>query len=97
LRFLPLQTRAVKVDFFFMGYYKIQRKESKSKNILVQALVEDCEERRAGGHSNPGPGRTYECEDVCRKGVMLGFSTMGVTVIMVGCPLGLTNLPNPAL
>ena len=30
------------------------------------------------------PGRTYECEDVCRKSTMIVFSTIGMTIILLG-------------
>ena len=30
------------------------------------------------------PGRTYECEEVCRKSTMIVFSTLGMTVILFG-------------
>jgi len=33
---------------------------------------------------NSRPGRTYECEDLCRKGSMIFFSTVGMTIITVG-------------
>ena len=55
--------------------------------LSTKALVDSCEEVEARGAraaSNPRPGRTYECEDLCRRGFMLAFSTMGITVIMVG-------------
>lgn len=55
--------------------------------LSTKALVDSCEEVEARGTrsaSNPRPGRTYECEDLCRKGFMLAFSTMGITVIMGG-------------
>ena len=41
-------------------------------------------EARGGRLVEPMPGRTYECEDVCRKTTMIVFSTIGMTVILLG-------------
>jgi len=71
--------------------YSPEREErgqlSMATSILsTKALVENCDELepRGGRVTDPQPGRTYECEDICRKGAMLGFSTMGITFIMGG-------------
>ena len=54
--------------------------------LSTKNLVESCEdlETRGARMTNPSPGRTYECEDVCRKGSMIFFSTVGITIITVG-------------
>ena len=41
-------------------------------------------EPRGGRVRAPPPGRTYECEEVCRKSTMIVFSTLGMTVILLG-------------
>merc|ERR1719490_649705 len=54
--------------------YSPEREErgqlSMATSILsTKALVESCDELepRGGRVTNPPPGRTYECEDICRK------------------------------
>jgi hypothetical protein len=34
--------------------------------------------------SSPLPGRTYECETLCRRGALLFFTTLGVTLLTAG-------------
>jgi hypothetical protein len=56
--------------------------------LSTKALVESQEDydpgRGGAGRGAPRPGRTYECEDLCRQGAMLGVSTVGMTVLVVG-------------
>ena len=54
--------------------------------LSTKNLVESCDdlETRGARTRNASPGRTYECEDVCRKGSMIFFSTVGITIITVG-------------
>ena len=54
--------------------------------LSTKNLVENCEDIETRGVSmrDASPGRTYECEDVCRKGSKTCFSIVGITVITVG-------------
>jgi len=54
--------------------------------LSTKNLVESCDdhETRGARMTNPSPGRTYECEDLCRRGSMIFFSTVGITIITVG-------------
>ena len=75
----------------FIAYcsrYSPNTEQSLSTSVLsTKNLVDTCDndlETRGSRVSNPSPGRTYECEDVCRKSMMLIFSTLGMTVITFG-------------
>ena len=52
--------------------------------LSTKNLVESSDEPRGTRMHNSKPGRTYECEDLCRKGSMIFFSTVGMTIITVG-------------
>jgi len=52
--------------------------------LSTKNLVENSEEPRGTRLHDSRPGRTYECEDLCRKGSIIFFSTVGMTVITVG-------------
>ena len=55
-----------------------------SENICQVDTREEAGETRGGRVVEARPGRTYECEDVCRKSTMIVFSTIGMTVILLG-------------
>ena len=73
---------------FSIFRYSPNTEHSLSTSVLSSKnLVDTCDndlETRGSRVSNPSPGRTYECEDVCRKSMMLIFSTLGMTVITFG-------------
>ena len=59
-----------------------------TKNLVSEAgsggLEAELETRGRGEDRDPGPGRTYECEDVCRQSTMSVVSTLGLTLIILG-------------
>ena len=55
-----------------------------SSDNMCQMDPGETREARGGRLVEPMPGRTYECEDVCRKTTMIVFSTIGMTVILLG-------------
>ena len=58
--------------------------------LSTKNLVDTCDgmetrgTRDSGSSSPPPPGRTYECEDVCRKSTMTIFSVLGLSVMVMG-------------
>lgn len=59
-----------------------------TKNLVSEASSggheAELETRGRGQGRDPSPGRTYECEDVCRQSTMSVVSTLGLTVIILG-------------
>ena len=57
-----------------------------TKNLVTPADSPGREEVELRGSrvTQSEPGRTYECEEVCRKSTMIVFSTIGMTVILLG-------------
>ena len=56
-----------------------------TKNLVDTCDVMETRGPRDNGASSPAPpGRTYECEDVCRKSTMTIFSVLGLTVMTLG-------------
>ena len=53
-----------------------------TKNLVSEEG--EMETRGRGAGQDPGPGRTYECEDVCRQSAMSLLTTLGLTVIILG-------------
>ena len=58
--------------------------------LSTKALADTCDVMETRGPRDNGsgspapPGRTYECEDVCRKSTMTVFSVLGLTVMVMG-------------
>ena len=53
--------------------------------LSTKNLVNTCDiETRGSRVNNPSPGRTYECEDVCRRSTMTVFSVLGLSVMVLG-------------
>lgn len=78
----------VETSFAPDSRYSPGRDTSLSASVLsTKNLVDTCDtelETRGSRVKNPSPGRTYECEDVCRKSTMSIFSTLGLSVIIFG-------------
>ena len=59
-----------------------------TKNLVSEASSgghkAELETRGRGEKRDPGPGRTYECEDVCRQSTRSVLSSLGLSVIILG-------------